>query len=250
MPGMPLLRLQADSPVTAGTGEHQASSTSDSDLAYEWSIQGGTIEGSNSGASITWTAGTGTEAILTCKGTNAADKTSTVTLRVPLQQPPTITRFEGQPLVLTEGSRTRLSWTVANTQKLVLEPGAQDVSNASNTALDVKPEKTTTYTLTATNSTGISTTRELQIKVVPPPVITSLRAEPVAGTPYAFTVIGEFKGGKAELKRGGEVAASGDVSPLRVSMTDLKEGVSVVLTVTNEAETYQASTLTFSEPKK
>jgi len=250
VPGMPVLRLQADSPVTAGTDEHQASVTSDTDLAYEWSIQGGTFEGSPTGASVTWTAGTGTEAILTCKGTNAADKTSTVTLRVPLRQTPAITRFEGQPLVLTEGSSARLSWTVANTEKLVLEPGGQEVSGQSGMTQEVKPEKTTTYILTATNSTGVPATRELLIKVVAPPEITGLRADPTTGTPNAFTVIGEFKGGKAELKRGTQVVASSEVSPLRVSLTDLKDGASVALTVTNEAGTYLSSTLTFSTPKK
>lgn len=249
VPGMPPISIQADSPVPANTGDHQASITPDSGLSYEWSIQGGTIEGDNHGSAISWTAGAGTATVLTCKATDAAGRTGSAVFRVPLGQPPTISRFEATPLVITEGSSARLSWTASGVQKLVLEPGGQDVSQYTGPAMDVKPEKTTTYTLTATSRSGLTVTRELQLKVVPPPEITALRAEPVSGSTSAFTVTGEFKGGKAELKSGGQVVASGDASPLRIQMPDLKEGSSLVFTVTNEAGTYVASTLNFSVKK-
>lgn len=246
VPGMPLMRIQADNPVTTNTSGHQASVSADSELSYEWSIQGGIIEGNTNNASATWTSGTGAETVLTCKGTNAAGKTNIVSVHVILRQPPTITRFEGVPLVITEGSSAKLSWTANNVQKLVLGPGGQEVSKYAGPPIEVKPEKTTTYTLTATNSTGVTVTRELQLQVVPPPEITALRAEPVAGSGSSFSVIGEFKAGKAELKNGSQVITSSDISPLRVQLTDLKEGSSLVLTVTNEAGTYVASTLNFS----
>lgn len=250
VPGMPLLRIQADNPVTVNTGGHQASVTGDSGLSYEWSIQGGTLEGSTSSASATWTAGAGAETVLTCKGTNAADKSSSVTLRVVLRQPSTISRFEAVPLVITEGSSAKLSWTANNVQKLVLEPGGQDVSKNTSPAIDVKPGKTTTYTLSATNSTGVTTSRELQLKVVPAPEMTSLRAEPVTGKTTTFIVIAEFKAGKAVLKNGSQVVTSSETSPLHIQVADLKEGSVLALTVTNEAGTYLASTLSFSAPKK
>jgi hypothetical protein len=247
--GAPLLRIQADSSVIAGTDGHQASITADSELSYEWSIQGGTIEGSTSSPSITWTAGKGAEAVLTCKGTNTADKTSTVSLRILLRQPPAIARFEASQLIITEGASTKLSWTATNMQKLILEPGGQDVSKYDGPAMDVKPGKTTTYTLTASNSTGIVATRELEVKVIPPPEISAFRAEPVAGAASTFTVIGEFKGGRAELKNGSQVVISSETSPLRIQMTDLKEGGSLLLTVSNEAGAYVSSSLNFSIKK-
>jgi hypothetical protein len=248
-PGLPRMSIKADGSVTAGTGGHEATITADSDLAYEWTIQGGTIEGITSGSSITWTAGSGSATVLTCKGTNTADKSSIVTVKVPLRQLPTITRFESEPVVITAGSSAKLSWNAKDTQTLVLEPGGQDVSKFNGPALEVKPENTTTYTLKATNSTGITSTRELLLKVVPLPEITAFRAEPVLGSIATFTVIGEFKAGKAQLKNGSEVVLSGDTSPLRIQLANLRESSSLVLTVTNEAGTYVTSTLNFSAKK-
>jgi hypothetical protein len=248
-PGRPPMRLQADTAVTAGTSGHQAAIKTDTDLAYAWSIQGGTIEGIASGASITWTAGTGKETVLTCTGTNSADQTNTVTLRVPLRQPPAITRFEAVPPVITAGSGTKLSWDVNNVQTLTLEPGGQDLSKNDGSPVEVKPEQTTRYTLKVANGTGVTATRELEVKVVPPPEISSLRAEPMAGSPGTFNVIGEFKG-KAELKNGSQVVAGSDASPLRIQMTNLKEGSTLTLTVTNEAGASVASTLTYNVAKK
>ena len=248
-PGMPNMRLQVDRSVTANSGGHEASIAADSELAYEWSIQGGIIEGSTSGPSITWTAGAGAETVLTCKGTNAADKTSTVTQKVMLRQPPTISRFELEPAVITTGSSAKLSWNAKDTQKLVLEPGGQDVTKNSGPAMEVKPEKTTTYTLTATNSTSVIAVRELQVKVVPPPEITAFRADPLAGYGNAFAVIGEFKAGKAELKNGNQTLLISETSPLRIQLTDLKEGSSLTLTVTNEAGAYVTGSLAFSKTK-
>jgi hypothetical protein len=115
--------------------------------------------------------------------------------------------------------------------------------------LEVKPERTVTYTLTATNSTGLTVTRDLPLKVVPPPQIMAFRAEPVPGSPGVFTVIGEFKDGKAELKRGGQMVSSAETGPLRMQLSELKEGSSLALTVTNEAGTYVSSTLSFMAQK-
>ena len=249
VPGQPVMKIQADAPVIASTKNHLASITGDSDLQYEWSIKGGTIEGDTNRSTITWSAGDGTDVILSCKGTNTAGKATTVALRVVLQQPPAITRFEATPQVVVAGGSVKLSWTVTNAEKLTVNPGSQDVSKSDVTPLEVKPTETTTYTLSATNSTGITTTRELKVNVVPLPEITSFRAEPVAGTPDAYTVIGEFKAGKAEMKNAGAVIASGETSPLRASLTGVKEGSSLTFTVTSEAGNYVTTTLTFSTKK-
>jgi hypothetical protein len=250
-PGAPLLRIQADSQVIAGSGDHKAAVASDVELAsYEWSIQGGTLEGDARNPSITWTAGMGTEVVLTCTGTSAADKTGTASLRVILRQPPRITRFEAEPKVITEGSSAKLSWSAENTAKLTLSPSGQDLTKYSGPPMEVKPEKTTIYTLSATNSTGVTVTREVELKVVPPPRIATFKAEPVPGTPMAFVVLGEFKGGKAELKREGQVLLDSEEGSLRLQLADLKEGSTLMLTVTNEAGTYVSSTLTFLAQKK
>ena len=174
---------------------------------------------------------------------------NTATKRITLRQPPVITRFEALPPVITEGSGTKLLWATANLEKLVLEPGNQDVTKHAGAPLEVNPKETTIYTLTATNNSAVVVTRELQIKVVPPPAITGLRAEPQPGSATAFTVIAEFKGGKAELKNGDQVITRSDTSPLRIQVADMKAGSSLALKVTNEAGSHVTSNLNFSIKK-
>lgn len=250
LPGAPLLRIEAEGPVVAGSAGHKATVFSDVELtSNEWSIQGGVIEGDTRSPSVTWSAGTGTDVVLICQGTNTANKTGTASLRILLHQPPKISRFEAEPKILTEGSTAKLTWSAEHIGKLTLSPGSQDLTNHSGAPLEVKPERSVTYTLTATNNTGLTETRELQLKVVPPPQISVFRAEPIPGSPNTFTVIGEFTGGKAELKQGSLVVSSLAEGPLRMRLSELKEGASLVLTVTNEAGAYVTSTLNFMVPK-
>jgi hypothetical protein len=234
----------------ANTPGHEASTKGDPDLQYEWSIKGGTIEGDVHGSAITWTAGTGNEVVLSCQGTNAAGKSTTAMLRVVLGQPPVIKRFEASPTIVTEGSSAMLSWGATNAQKLTLDPGGQDVSASGGPSLEVKPTEDTTYKLTATNGTGVSVTRELVVKVVPAPGITAFHAEPANGSPTTFAVTGEFKGGKAELRNGITLIASAEASPLRAQVTNIKEGITLTLKVTNEAGAYASNTLTFGAKTK
>ncbi|HWQ09636.1 MAG TPA: hypothetical protein VN436_11025 [Holophaga sp.] len=243
-------RIEAEDSVLAGSKGHQATAKADTALYYEWSITGGTIQGTNTSNAITWDAGNANEAVITCKGTTSAGQVSTSTFRVTLRHEGAIARFQASATVITEGSSVKLGWGASNYLKLTLDPGGQDVSNYSGPGYEVKPAKTTTYTLTATNRTGDATHQDLQIKVVPAPEIVSLRSEPVAGSKTAATVIGEFKGGKAELKNGGQVLASGDASPLRFQADGLQEGANLTFTVTNEAGTYVTSSLTFSLHKR
>ena len=249
VPGAPTLRIETESPVTAQSGGHLARVTSDTDLAFKWTIVGGSFEGSDDGDSVTWKAGAGAEVVLLCKGTASDGRNNSATLRVPLSPPGAITRFEAFPPVITEGTGAKLVWTVANAKKLVLEPGAQDLSGGASSSVDVKPEKTTSYTLTATDAAGLTTSQNLNLKVVPRPELLELRADPVSGSATAFGVVAAFKGGKAELKRGGQVIASGEASPLHLQLTDVEPGSSLTLTVTNEAGSFVSSTLTFSTRK-
>ena len=193
----------------------------------------------------------GTEVVLTCTGTSAADKTGTASLRVILRQPPRITRFEAEPKVITEGSSAKLSWSAETTAKLTLSPSGQDLTKYGGPPMEVKPEKTTIYTLTATNSTGVTVTRELQLKVVPPPQISHL-----PGRAGSWIANGLHGARRVQGRQGGVEAASSQVcsaartGPLRLQLSDLKEGSTLVLTVTNEAGTYVSSTFTFLAQKK
>lgn len=249
VPGAPTLSIEAESPVITQSGGHQARVTSNMELSFKWTIIGGSFEGSDEGSFVTWTAGTGAEAILVCKGTNAEGQTNSVTLRVPVLPPAVITRFEAIPPVVTQGNTAKLFWSVWHATKLGLEPGGQNLSNSPSSSAEVKPEKTSSFTLTATDATGAATSKVVQIKVVPAPELLSLKADPVDGSGTTFVVTAEFKGGKAELKRGGQVIASSETSPLQLRLTDVEAGASLQLTVTNEAGAFVANSLRFSAGK-
>lgn len=249
-PGKPNVAIKGANLVVAGTGGHETTVTGDPDLSYEWSIQGGTFEGDTQATTVTWTAGTGADVLVTCKATNASGQTSVVSMQVILRQPPAITRFEAEATTVTVGSPVKLAWTATNATSLVLDPGGVDLTPFKGPAYETTPEESTTYVLKATNRTGVVVTRELLVKVVAKPEIGALKANPVAGSPEAFDVVGEFTGGKAELKNGATLLGSGETSPLTVRVDGMKEGASLTFTVTNAAGTYVTTSLNFSVPKK
>lgn len=249
-PGKPYITIKGVNLVVAGTGGLETSVTGDPDLSYEWSIQGGTLEGDTQGTTVTWTAGAGVDLVISCKATNASGQSSVASMQVILRQPPAITRFEAVPSTVTEGSPVKLAWDATNTTILTLDPGGIDLTRFQGPAYETKLEQDTTFVLKATNPTGVIVTRELVVKVVPKPEIGSLRANPVAGAPEVFDVVGDFKGGKAELKNGATLLGAGEASPLTVRVSGIKEGASLTFTVTNEAGTYVSTSLSFSIPKK
>lgn len=248
-PGAPALQIQGEPTVIGGTGGHTVSVSGEEGLRYEWTIQGGTFEGDATGPAVTWTAGEAPSATVTCRATNAAGKSSIVSLRIQVQQPPVITTFEATPAAITAGSAAKLNWSVRNAEKLTLEPMGQDVSQYKGPAIEVKPQETTTYVLKGTNATGVTVTREVQVKVIAEPTIGTFKADPAAGSSSAFEVTAEFKGGKAELKQGDTVLTSSETSPLRFRAADLKDGAALTLRVTNEAGSYVTATLTFTAKK-
>ena len=68
---------------------------------------------------------------------------------------PTISSFSASPSSISSGGATTLSWSVAGAGAISIDNGVGDVS--SLTSKSVSPTQTTTYTLTAANTSGIST---------------------------------------------------------------------------------------------
>ena len=244
--GSPDLRIESVGTVLTQSGGHEARASSDSELGYTWTIYGGTFEGGNEGPLVVWRAGTGREVILQCQGTNAEGKSNTATFRASLRPPVEILNFEASPAVVTEGNAVKLLWSVKHGEKLVLDPEARDLGGSPESSLEVKPGRTGAYTLRAQGAAGSTATKAVQVKVVPAPELLVWKAEPVAGALNAFTITAEFRGGKAELRRGGQVLAATEVSPLRLEVGDMATGASLIITVTNEAGTYVSNTLTVS----
>jgi len=247
-PGLPVVRIQADALVTTGTAGHEATVSGDPGLQYEWFIQGGSFEGDTHGQSVKWTAGAPGEVRLFCQGTNAAGKKSVSLARVQSEALPSIDAFQAASPVVSAGRATKLSWSAKEVKTLVLDPGGQDVTAVSGPGFEVKPSETTRYTLTATNAAGASVSKTLDVKVVPLPSITGLSAQGAINYGQPFALVGAFKNGKAELRHGGTLLASGETSPLRAQIPALKQGDSFMLTVTNEAGDSVTRTLDFNPP--
>jgi hypothetical protein len=247
--GPATLRIETVPAVLAGSTGHRADVAGGPGLRFEWSIQGGTLESGMNRDTAFWSAGEVGEVTLICRGFNAAGAETTGVARIPIKVLPTISRFEAAPPVVTAGLSARLGWAVKDHRRLMLSPGALDVTDQSGPGVEVKPVETTAYTLIAVNSYGDAITRELIVKVVPPPELFSLRAEPRAGSTEAFSVIGEFKGGKAELSDGSGVIARSETSPLRAEIAALKPGTALRFVVTNEGGSSLTSTLQASPGK-
>lgn len=70
-------------------------------------------------------------------------------------QPPTINAFAASPESINSGDSSTLSWDVADTTSVAIDPGAESVpASGSATA---SPTETTTFALIATNSNGTVT---------------------------------------------------------------------------------------------
>jgi hypothetical protein len=79
---------------------------------------------------------------------------------------PQIVRFEASPLTIQPGQNSTLSWATNNADKVTISPTVGNVN--PNGSSVVTPNQTTTYTLTATNtSTGQSVTAPVTIVVAP-----------------------------------------------------------------------------------
>ncbi len=76
-----------------------------------------------------------------------------------------IQTFYGSPGVVRRGESVQLCYGVANAKVVKLEPQDNPMWPSYGRCVDVKPTKTTTYTLTAEDAAGHSVTQTVEIKV-------------------------------------------------------------------------------------
>lgn len=69
----------------------------------------------------------------------------------PISKPPVINGFTANPRSIETGDSTTLAWDVDNADTLRISP---DIGRVTGSNITVKPDKTTTYTITATNTDG------------------------------------------------------------------------------------------------
>jgi hypothetical protein len=76
-----------------------------------------------------------------------------------------IQAFYANPGVVHHGETVQLCYGVANAKSVKLEPQSNPVWPSYSRCVDVKPTKTTTYTLTIDDGAGNTRTQSLEVKV-------------------------------------------------------------------------------------
>jgi hypothetical protein len=96
----------------------------------------------------------------------------------PTPKPPVISTFSASAATIIDGQSSSLQWSVSGATSLSIDQGVGTVTGSS---VSVKPSKSTTYTLTATNAAG-SSSASFTLTVLPPvaakPLIKSFTATP------------------------------------------------------------------------
>lgn len=166
---------------------------------------------------------------------------------IPQVAAPTISSFTASPAAITAGTSTTLSWATTGSTSVSVSPGAFGSTSQSGT-MSISPAATTTYMLTATNTSG-TVTATVTVTVTKPnlPTISSFTASPTgislgSGSTLSWTTSGATS---LSISPGGitESAASGStlVSP--------EATTTYVLTATNAAGSVTASaSVTVSTP--
>ena len=130
------------------------------------------------GTAVTVTPGETTTYTLVATNTfDGVVQTDTAEVRLTVVPPPAIDTFWADPAEITQGSSSRLNWEVTGADSLFIGPGVGVVTDS--TGRTVRPQRTTVYTLTATNAADSSVTKQttVQVERVPvPPVIQSFDA--------------------------------------------------------------------------
>lgn len=78
-----------------------------------------------------------------------------------------ILNFYANPGVLSPGETGKLCYGVMSAKAVVLDPPVERLHPSLARCFEVSPEKTTTYTLTATDATGTSVSQAVTVEVSP-----------------------------------------------------------------------------------
>ena len=192
-----------------------------------------------SGTSVSVSPIQTTTYILTVTNTSGGSAVQTATVTVSAAAP-AITRFVANPTTVTAGGTTSLTGVFTGGTG-VITPG--NIAATSGTAVSVTPTDTTTYTLTVTNTAGVTVIQTATVTVNPVapagPTITSFTANPTTITAGASTnLTGVFTGGTGVITPGKISATSGTA----VSVTPA-DTTTYTLTVTNSAGVTAAKTV-------
>jgi formylglycine-generating enzyme required for sulfatase activity len=151
-------------------------------------------------------------------------RTATVTV-MPLA--PAITSFLAIPASIPAGGTAALTG-LFDSGTGVITPG--NLNAVSGTPVIVKPAATTTYTLTVTNSAGVSVTQTALVTVTPPSIGSFAASPPTIITGNSTTLTGVFSNGTGLITPGNLTVTTG--TGVAVAPTS---STTYTLTVTNSA---------------
>lgn len=149
---------------------------------------------------------------------NTVTQTAVVTVPPVIAAAPAITSFTANPMSITAGGSASLTGVFANGTGIIT-PG--NLAVTSGTAVAVAPSDTTTYTLTVTNSAGVSVSQTVIVTVNPvAATITSFTANPTSVTAGESTSLtGVFANGAGVITPGGLAVTSGKPVAVTPSVT-------------------------------
>jgi hypothetical protein len=183
----------------------------------------------NSGQAVLVSPTENTVYTLTVANPNGVTATQTTTIAVVEPPPPIISSFD-----LTD---TRISLGETAGLVPIFQGGVGSIDNGigivtSGNSVQVSPTISTTYTLTVTNSRGVSVSNQVSVEVFPPPTITSFTAgqSPITEG-SSTTLIGIYENGSGSIDNAVGPVVSGEsvtVSPAA--------DTNYTLTVINEAD--------------
>ncbi|MBX3737718.1 MAG: hypothetical protein KF715_13555 [Candidatus Didemnitutus sp.] len=227
-------------PVISSFTATPASVTQGDATTLAWAVSGATSlalspdVGAVTGNSVTVTpdsSRTYTLAATNANGTTTRTVDVTVTPRpLPL---PEISSFTASPTTIIRGQSTTLTWSATGAERINIS-GLGDVTGNSVT---VSPLADTTYTLTATNSTGFVTRSVSVVVRAPAPVIHTFIATPaIIERGGSTTLSWSVENGEVVSIAGLGVVSGNSVSVSPVATT------SYTLTVSNESGSVSATT--------
>jgi hypothetical protein len=243
-----------NSPTIASFTAVPASITSGVSSMLSWSVSGATSLSLNQGiGDVTGLTSKSVFPLTTTTYTLTATSSGSVTASAmvtvsPAKNPPTIAFFTAAPTSITSGGSSTLSWSVSGATSLSLNQGVGDVTGL--TSKSVLPSATTTYTLTATNSSGV-VTASATVTVSPvknPPTISAFTAAPLSITSGGSSTLSWSVSGATSLSLD---QGAGDVTGLTSKSVLPSATTTYTLTATNSSGSVAASaTVTVSPVTK
>jgi hypothetical protein len=140
-------------------------------LTYQWTVNGGGAASlANPAAAVTtFTAQAGASYSFTLTVTNTDGLSASANAIVTTLHAPANAQIQfctAQPLSISPGQSTVLSWATTNSTLVSITPGVGTVANSGS--VTVTPAQSTTYVVTATSASGSSSTCTIGVTVTQP----------------------------------------------------------------------------------